>query len=175
MHYDGTLSNCHYINKRESSRTHVRVEFLSPHANIYESTHAHYDRTISTCILLINENQVAYMWGWNVCPLMRTFTRVGMCTMMERYLPAFIYKRKPRRISVPSCTKRFSTKLQTCGCKIGSGKVLKVKELLIRLAIMGAITGEMSFRILALTLSQPGALFEGRLLIILCTSPVVMG
>ena len=40
---------------------------------------------------------------------------------------------------------------------------------------MGAITGELSFRILALTLSQPGALFEGRLLIILCTSPVVMG
>ena len=125
VHYDGTLSNCHYINKRESSRTHVRVEFLSPHANIYESKHAHYDRTISTCILLINENQVAYMWGWNVCPLMRTFTRVGMCTMMERYLPVFITKRKPRCISVPSCTlktpcrkmypKLFSTKLQTCG------------------------------------------------------------
>ena len=57
----------------------------------------------------------------------------------------------------------------------GSGKVLKVKELLIRLVIMGAITGELSFRILALTLSQPGAIFEGRLLIILCTSPVVMG
>ena len=34
----------------------------------------------------------------------------------------------------------------------GSGKVLKVKELLIRLVIMGAITGELSFRILALTL-----------------------
>ena len=33
----------------------------------------------------------------------------------------------------------------------GSGKVLKVKELLIRLVIMGAITGELSFRILALT------------------------
>ena len=57
----------------------------------------------------------------------------------------------------------------------GSGKVLKVKELLIRLVIMGAITGELSFRILALTLSQQGALFEGRLLIILCTSLVVMG
>ena len=55
-------------------------------------------------------------------------------------------------------------------------KVLKKKkELLIRLVIMGAITGELSFRILALTLSQPGALFEDRLLIILCTSPVVMG
>ena len=39
----------------------------------------------------------------------------------------------------------------------GSGKVLKVKEL-IRLVIMGAITGELSFRILALTLSQPGVL-----------------
>ena len=53
--------------------------------------------------------------------------------------------------------------------------MLKVKELLIRLVIMGAITGELSFRILALlNLSQPGALFEGRLLIILCTSPVVM-
>ena len=46
----------------------------------------------------------------------------------------------------------------------GSGKVLSVKELLIRLVIMGAMTGELSFRILALTLSQPGALFEGRLL-----------
>ena len=46
----------------------------------------------------------------------------------------------------------------------GSGKVLEVKELLIRLVIMGAITGELSFRILALTLSQPGALFEGTLL-----------
>ena len=45
---------------------------------------------------------------------------------------------------------------------------------MIRLVIMGAITGELSFRILALTLSQPGALFEGRLLIILCTSLVVM-
>ena len=110
---DGTLSNCHYINKRESSRTHVRVEFLSPHANIYESKHAHYDRTISTCILLINENQVAYMWGWNVCPLMRTFTREGMCTMMERYLPAFIYKRKPRSISVPSCTLKHLVKKRT--------------------------------------------------------------
>ena len=60
--------------------------------------------------------------------------------------------------------KRFPTKLQTCGSNIGSGKVLKVKELLIRLVIMGAITGELSFRILELTLSQPGALFEGRLL-----------
>ena len=134
MHYDGTLSNCHYINKRESSRTHVRVEFLSPHANIYESTHAHYDRTISTCILLINENQVAYVWGWNVCPLMRTFTRVGMCTMMERYLPAFIYKRKPRSISVPSCTLKHLVKKRTQNAflqsKIGSGKTLKVKELL---------------------------------------------
>ena len=57
----------------------------------------------------------------------------------------------------------------------GSGKVLKVKELLIRLGIMGTITGELSFRILALTLSQPGALFEDRLLTILCASPVVMG
>ena len=51
----------------------------------------------------------------------------------------------------------------------GSGNVLKVKELLIRLLIMGAIT----FRILALTLSQRGAFLEGRLLIILCTSLVV--
>ena len=33
----------------------------------------------------------------------------------------------------------------------GSGKTLKVKELLIRLVIMGAIAGELSFRILALT------------------------
>ena len=33
----------------------------------------------------------------------------------------------------------------------GSGKVLKVKESLIRLVIVGAITGELSFRILALT------------------------
>ena len=57
----------------------------------------------------------------------------------------------------------------------GSGKVLRVKKLLIRLVIMGAITGELSFRTLMLTLSQPGALFEGRLLIILCTSPVIMG
>ena len=30
------------------------MEFLSPHANIYESTHAHYDRTICICILLID-------------------------------------------------------------------------------------------------------------------------
>ena len=57
----------------------------------------------------------------------------------------------------------------------GSAKVLKVKKLLIRLVIMGAITGELSLKILALTLSHPGALFEGRLLIILCTSPVVIG
>ena len=33
----------------------------------------------------------------------------------------------------------------------GSGKVLKVKESLIRLVIVGAITDELSFRILALT------------------------
>ena len=46
----------------------------------------------------------------------------------------------------------------------GSAKVLKVKELIIRLVIMGAITGELSLRILALTLSQQGALFEGRTL-----------
>ena len=39
----------------------------------------------------------------------------------------------------------------------GSGKLLKVKEL-IRLVTMGAITGELSFRILTSTLSQPGAL-----------------
>ena len=39
----------------------------------------------------------------------------------------------------------------------GSGKVLKVKELLIRFFIIRAITGELFFRILALTLSQPGA------------------
>ena len=57
----------------------------------------------------------------------------------------------------------------------GSVNEFKVKELLIRLVIMGAITGELSFRILALTLSQPGALFEGRLLIILRTSLVVIG
>ena len=127
VHYDGTLSNCNYINKRESSRTHVRVEFLSPHANIYESTHAHYDRTISTCILLINENQVAYMWGWNVCPLMRTFTRVGMCTMMERYLPAFIYKRKPRSISVPSCTLKHLVKKRTQNVFLQSCKLVGVR------------------------------------------------
>ena len=53
-------------------------------------------------------------------------------------------------------------------------KKKKKKELLIRLVIMGAITGELSFRSWALTLSQPGALFEDRLLIILCTLPVVM-
>ena len=39
---------------------------------------------------------------------------------------------------------------------------------------MGATTGELSFRILALTLSQLGASFEGRLKLILCTSLVVM-
>ena len=49
----------------------------------------------------------------------------------------------------------------------GSAKVIKVKELLIRLAIMGAITSELSFRILALTLSQPGALSDDRLLLIM--------
>ena len=53
--------------------------------------------------------------------------------------------------------------------------MLKVKELLIRLVVMAATTGELSFRTLALALPQPGALFEGRLLIILCTSLVVMG
>ena len=47
------------------------------------------------------------------------------------------------------------------------GKLCKEKELLIRLVTMGTITGRLSFRILALTLSQPGALFDGRLLIIL--------
>ena len=40
---------------------HVGVEFLSTHANIYESTHVHYDGKVFTCILLINETQVAFM------------------------------------------------------------------------------------------------------------------
>ena len=57
----------------------------------------------------------------------------------------------------------------------GSGKLLKEKELLITPVMIGAITGELSFRILAFTLSQPGALLDGRLVIILCTSPVMMG
>ena len=56
----------------------------------------------------------------------------------------------------------------------GSAKMLKEKELLIRLVMMGAITGELSFRILAFTLLQLGPLLDGRLIIILCSSPVVM-
>ena len=48
--------------------------------------------------------------------------------------------------------------------------MLEIKELLIRLVITGAMTGELSFRILALTLSQPGALFDGKLIIIFFTS-----
>ena len=47
--------------KQTVNGRHVGVEFLSPHANIYESTHAHYDRTICICILLINESQVSHM------------------------------------------------------------------------------------------------------------------
>ena len=35
-----------------SSRIHVGVKFLSPHAHIYESTHAPYDRTICTSSLV---------------------------------------------------------------------------------------------------------------------------
>ena len=57
---------------------------------------------------------------------------------------------------------------------LGSGKLLKEKELVIRLVMMGAIRGELSFRILAFTSSQPGALLDGKLVIILCTSPLVM-
>ena len=47
-HYDRRLNTCHYISKRESSRTDMGVEFLSPHANIYENTHAHCERTSNT-------------------------------------------------------------------------------------------------------------------------------
>ena len=53
----------------------------------------------------------------------------------------------------------------------GGGKLLKEKELLIRLVMMGAITGDLSFRMFAFTLSQLGALLDGKLVIILCTSP----
>jgi len=45
-----------------------------------------------------------------------------------------------------------------------SGKLLEWKELLIRLVITGAMTDKLSFKALALTLLQPGALFDGRLL-----------
>ena len=44
-------------------------------------------------------------------------------------------------------------------------KVLEENELLIKLVIIGRDTGKLSFRILAVTLSYPGALFDGRLLI----------
>ena len=46
---------------------------------------------------------------------------------------------------------------------LGSGKLLKEKELVIRLVMMGAIRGELSFRILAFTSSQPGAFLNGKL------------
>ena len=46
---------------------------------------------------------------------------------------------------------------------LGSGKLLKEKELVIRLVMMGAIRGELSFRILAFTSSQPGAFLDGKL------------
>ena len=36
------------------------------------------------------------MWENNVCSLMRTFTRVCMTNMMERYVPAFYLQTKPR-------------------------------------------------------------------------------
>ena len=68
---------------------HVGVEFPSSHANICEITHAHYYGKIYTYILLKTETQVAYLWEWNFCPLMRTFTTVRMRTMMERYLRVF--------------------------------------------------------------------------------------
>ena len=54
----------------------------------------------------------------------------------------------------------------------GSGKVLKVKELLT--SYNGSDNWWAVFQDFGVTLSQPGALFELRLLIILCTSPVVM-
>ena len=47
-----------FINKRQSCFTHVQVQCLSPHENIYNSTHAHYDTIICTCLLLINESSV---------------------------------------------------------------------------------------------------------------------
>ena len=56
----------------------------------------------------------------------------------------------------------------------GGGRLLKEKELLIRLVnktTMGAITGDLSFRMFAFTLSQLGALLDGKLVIIVCTSP----
>ena len=46
---------------------------------------------------------------------------------------------------------------------LGRGKLLKEKELVIRLVMMGAIRGELSFRILAFTSSQPGAFLDGKL------------
>lgn len=38
------------------------MEFLSTYANIYESTHVHYNGKICTCVLLINETQVTFTW-----------------------------------------------------------------------------------------------------------------
>ena len=40
---------------------HVGEQCLSTNGNIYESTHAHYDGKIYTCILFTNETQVAFI------------------------------------------------------------------------------------------------------------------
>ena len=57
----------HFGNKRESSRKHVRVQFLSTRrAKIYESTHAYFDEKICSHILFTNETQVAHLWEYNV-------------------------------------------------------------------------------------------------------------
>lgn len=39
------------------------MEFLSTYANIYESTHVHYNGKICICVLLINETQVTFTWS----------------------------------------------------------------------------------------------------------------
>ena len=62
-----------------------------------------------------------------------------------------------------------SADFQTCA------KVFVENELLIKLVIIGRVTGKLSFRILAVTLSYPGALFDDRLPIIFPTSFSVTG
>ena len=57
----------HFSNKREFSRKHVRVQFLSTRrAKIYESTHAYFDEKVRSHILFTNETHVAHSWEYSV-------------------------------------------------------------------------------------------------------------
>ena len=80
-----------------SSRVHVGLEFLSTHANIYESTHAHYDGKTLTCNLFTEQNPSRIFAGvhflsprehWNIMSK-KTYEKLTRVCGVEQILPTF--------------------------------------------------------------------------------------